>query len=100
MSDVVERVALAIWQARENDFPPHVRRTKPDEIDWASGQWPSMLMQARAAIEAMNEPTSEMLRCGDVYVNGYEDMRSVGECWRAMLAAALSDSENREKVAG
>jgi len=57
---MVERVALAIWQTREKDLPPHKRRMKPDEIDRASGAWLSMLEQARAAIEAM--PFDEVIK--------------------------------------
>lgn len=92
MNSIIERVALAIWQAREATFPPHTRRMKPDEIDWASGEWARIHLQARAAIGAMREPTQQMVMAGgkpDVYAGA--DYRWA---WKAMVDTALNEGRN------
>lgn len=75
MSDMVDRVARAIHTLRHNT---------PEQ-------------QARAAIEAMREPTEAMVSDGD-HSNGWY---RVGEeeavlCWHAMIDAALSNSKGGE----
>jgi hypothetical protein len=57
----IEEVARAIWREREKQFPERVRRPEPDTFDNASGAWDMVLDQARAAIEAMREPTEKQL---------------------------------------
>jgi hypothetical protein len=47
----VEKRALEIWQRREMDFPPRVRRMYPDELDRASGTWAIVLAEARIELE-------------------------------------------------
>jgi hypothetical protein len=69
MSEMVERVARAIDKAMQEQHDPT----------------PGYL--ARAAIEAMREPTIDMLRVADVPVGG--DYLSPKECWRGMIDAAL-----------
>lgn len=71
MNEVIERVALAIWQAREKHFPDRVRRMKPDKIDRSSGAWLLCLDLARAAIGAMKEPTEEMCRAAQASTAGW-----------------------------
>ena len=51
MNEMVERVALAIWHAREKHMPERVRREAPDELDRATGAWQMIVDQAIAAIE-------------------------------------------------
>jgi hypothetical protein len=86
MSEMVERVALAIWRAREENLPPRVRRLAPDDLDKASGAWAMTLEHARAAIAAMREPTTEMWRAS-ANETGYVSRNA----WEAMIDAALAD---------
>ena len=69
MSEMIERVAKAIEDADANGFSklPY----------WAC---------ARAAIEAMREPTEAMADAGTTETNSEEDAI---ECWNAMIAEAL-----------
>jgi len=48
----VETVALEIWRARELDFPPRVRRMKPDSFDMVSGAWARTLAMAKDQVDA------------------------------------------------
>jgi len=90
MSEMIERVARAI--AADN-----VR---------GNSNWQDWLVEARAAIEAMREPTEKMWDAGaaDLYGVSREkaieyakedkfesDGRKADEIWRAMIDAALSD---------
>lgn len=81
MSEMVERVALAMWRKREESFPKFTRRMDPDGLDRSSGAWAVMLLQAQAAVEAMREPTEAMLRGGFVAMN-----ETPGGTWKAMKA--------------
>jgi hypothetical protein len=47
----IERRAMEIWREREMQFPQFVRRTKPDDLDRASGAWDRALMQAAAEVD-------------------------------------------------
>jgi hypothetical protein len=74
MESMVERVSRAI-------------RLSLDE----TGYYPDA---ARAAIEAMREPTPEMIEAGNI--PGWDDSVSVGlseEIWPAMIDAALKEEE-------
>ena len=51
MSDTRERVALAIWNARERTFPLKTKRAW-DEIDAATGAKELVFQQADAALSA------------------------------------------------
>ena len=50
--------------------------------------------RARAAIEAMREPTEAMTLApyGDHDLGGYDDMIEAADNWRAMIDAALEES--------
>lgn len=82
--DMVERVARAIWAKRRA-----IAASQGIELeDWGDGTFPRanhVHEEARAAIEAMKEPTPEMVEaaCG---VDRYADP---GEEWDAMIDAAL-----------
>jgi hypothetical protein len=41
-----EAVALRLWREREMMFPRFVRRMEPDALDWATGAWPRVLVEA------------------------------------------------------
>lgn len=77
MSEMIERVARAIM-SEEN----------PDSLD----QYSAM---ARAAIEAMREPTDEMKNCSEEVHWGYSCHVCGGlkEGWQAMIDAALGKVE-------
>jgi hypothetical protein len=55
MSELVQPVAKAIWDAREASFPACVRRYEWDEIDASSGARSVVEAQALAAIAAVQE---------------------------------------------
>jgi hypothetical protein len=94
MSDLIDKVALAIWQEREKCFPARVQRMKPDDWDKANGAWDFVRNEARAAIDAMREPTPGMRAAGklascadDVYLTADE----ASGIWVAMIDAALNE---------
>lgn len=77
MSEMVGKVARAI--ARKNT---------------GSGiNWPSFVEEARAAIEAMREPTEAMVDAGVLDVKADVSFFDVNETWQAMIDAALSEVE-------
>lgn len=88
-NEMVERVVRALARVRDEirdkqpaDFPGH-------EID---------RMLARAAIEAMREPTEAMCKkAGNGYARGRGDWYVDGpaDVWRAMIDAALNDRAAR-----
>lgn len=98
MSEMVERVARALAERRIRE----VRKwdTKPDRpvemlcaaVDYA---WPEYVDEARTAIEAMMEPTGQMLVAArDAWdAIGKRDLAAVA--YTAMIAAALQTTEPR-----
>jgi hypothetical protein len=89
---MVERVARAIWVAREMGFSPRLRRMEPDDIDMSTGTWATCLAQARAAIEAMREPTAGMLRYGAQHIPDTQHNTEVCalDVYQAMVDTALA----------
>ena len=97
MSDMIERVARAMHHA---ECQPHREHTGyGDTWQWEDAM-PAVrerhLAAARAAIEAMREPTEEMVesvRDHDNYWGYYADGRPSGpdNCWRGMIDTALSE---------
>ena len=91
-NEMIERVAKAIYDA-------HVSR-QPRPADWLS--WGELIAQghqgrhrvedtralARAAIEAMREPSEAMIDAGYEYKGRGNTTEAV---WRAMVAAALQE---------
>lgn len=58
-NDMVEKVAMFIWRARERRMGVgRSTRMEPDDFDRASGAWASVMDDARAAVEAMREPSA------------------------------------------
>ena len=79
MSKMVDRVALALAKASGiNDWAKSAHEFEED---------------ARAAIEALRDPTDEMLQAQF----GKAGPR---ECWQAMIDAALSDSNGERNANG
>jgi len=74
--DMIERVTKAIF----------------DEMDLMDGlDMPSAQRYARAAIEAMREPTEAMLKASDsIMGGGFQNSHSDAETWDAMIDAALT----------
>jgi hypothetical protein len=84
MSEMVDRVAEALWVANSKD-----RFGKWGGLE---GQWKDKWRaDARAAIEAMREPTYDM-RFGDDVKEWPEDAAA---CWKAMIDAALASEEGK-----
>lgn len=71
MSEMVERVAESL------------RASMPGLTNPEAWPWKTL---ARAAIEAMREPTEDMADAGAIETNSEEDAI---ECWKAMIEEAL-----------
>lgn len=92
---MIERVARAIYEAGEKSVhevhpgrlapsPPWDEARKDARIEYP------ILQQARAAVEAMREPTAAMLKApegimGGGFMNSHSDL----ETWHAMIDEAL-----------
>ncbi len=91
---MIERVARGMWEEREKSFPYRTQMRWEDATQITRGL---MLSQARAALEAMREPTEAMLeradepfhreraRQGDALASGPIS----AAVWSAMLSAAI-----------
>lgn len=99
MSEMIDRVALAIWQARDSRFPARVRRPKPDDLDRATGAWQLCQLDARAALNALREPSSGMnlaggLKCEALLFEGQSSgviFTDMGAVFTTMIDAALME---------
>ncbi|MDI3563579.1 hypothetical protein [Bradyrhizobium sp. Arg816] len=82
MSELVERVALAIWRMREKQFPERTQRKEPDGIDHATGAWQLIESFARAAIQAMQvrQPIATAPKDGTPII-GYSPEGVAYVCW-------------------
>jgi hypothetical protein len=107
MSAMVERVARAL--CKEDGLNP--------DGDWRSGdkvmltvaldhpeRWRTYAAKARAAIEAMYEPTPEMVKAAD---DAFEELDYLeydgtepGGVWRTMISAALSAQAGVTRMGG
>jgi hypothetical protein len=85
MSDMIQRVAIAICTQQGKD--PHQMRD--DGLPPSFEGWTRYVDLARVAIEAMREPTKEMLDAGWI---DKEDV-DPGDIWHAMIGRALGDGE-------
>ena len=74
---MVEKVARAILNAHAGDIPVHD----------ADLQWSWWIEEARAAIEAMREPTPEMIDAGRFRYTLADE--TVEKSWGYMIQAAL-----------
>lgn len=82
MIDMVERVARAIARA-SNDDPDGLTGSLLNEDE---RYWQHYVKQARAAIEAMREPTKDMRSAAAYYLGQTID---ISELYSAMIDAAL-----------
>lgn len=81
MSEVIERVARALYVKEWGDIYKWEDNTT-DQPYWCD--------QARAAIEALREPTPEMIDAGQRTECEHGEMNcGAAAAWRAMLSAAL-----------
>jgi len=102
MSEMIERVAWALWsKAKEEPIRRSVGvsfENDPLKLWWID--------QARAAIEAMREPTMAQLEAAEDIVVGYDDFacgdgniylglpgypQKASDVWSALIDAALKD---------
>lgn len=84
MSEMIERVARAICRAGMSGPKDHLN--KQENLNWRKFE-----IEARAAIEAMREPTNAMVEASNREWDGRMSHRSSG-AWQAMIDAALSPS--------
>jgi hypothetical protein len=108
MSEMIERVARAISKAR------FLNGGNEDDDGWddcSAGLRNDYRTQARAAVEAMREPTKEMWQAGTGAIEEAQDFSTdsegtyevttpsdyPGPCWRAMIDAALSTPSASER---
>lgn len=77
---MVERVARAIHDASHKELG----------FSWAKEM---RMAQARAAIEAMREPTGEMLEAGWERARPYLGLETTKQTYRAMINAALGEGK-------
>jgi hypothetical protein len=84
MSEMIEKVAKAMWDARRG----HANNSGVFLEFWGDGSIPKkngILDEARAAIAAMREPTEMMLWAGNEQLDCAGELR----CWQAMIDEAL-----------
>jgi len=90
MNEMIERIARAIWNQRRAS----VAELGIDLEEWGDGGIPranKVFEEARAAIEAMREPTEAMLKASDsIMGGGWQNSHSDAETWDAMIDAALT----------
>jgi hypothetical protein len=97
MSEMTERVAKAICGVRRGygcyakPFQPYGQIQETSIRTCGCGFWEDNDRMARAAIEAMREPTGPMVRDGNghTHCGGPCGNASGADCWRAMIDAAL-----------
>jgi hypothetical protein len=85
MGEMVERVARAMWEARERRLNPYVR------VSFEEGATEETYDMARAAIAAMREPTKAMEWAGShaVDTDGPWGAPPIDGAWQAMIDEAL-----------
>jgi hypothetical protein len=97
MTDMIERVARAICAELESTV------YDPVDYDVVEECWPRFVSQARAAIEAMREPTDGMLAEADNMLPRFEEEpnepRMMGVdgalvAWQAMIDTALEATDD------
>lgn len=88
MVSMVERMAQALAERSGARWDKVSEEGPRGEADWGTrGYWRDL---ARAAIEAMREPTPGMIKAADLVEDGYTFQRP-DFCWLLMINAALSE---------
>lgn len=90
MGEMVERVARAICRAGICGPRDHLDQQE-------NANWRKFTLEARAAIEAMLDPTDEMLAAGSAAAEVCDDGWESNATWCAMVGAALA--EDRQTAA-
>lgn len=83
---MIERVARAMWLKKE-------ALTAPPRVSWENAEPKDrdfMLAVARAAIEAMREPSEAVTLAGEVAIETAGSFHT-NDIWKAMIDAALSE---------
>ncbi len=91
MTDMVERVARAMFYDTNRDYPAYSFHAA-DETTQAT-----YISNARAAIEAMREPTEDMEIAGDTETgwDKHEMPHPARNSWQAMIDAALNEGTDK-----
>lgn len=93
--EMVERVARTLCRAKWDRKKWYGACSKEARLDWCENKyWPEFVTDARAAIEAMREPTEAMVAAPD-HESDYCDAQYLQDedfagAWDAMIDAALS----------
>ncbi len=88
MSEMIERVArasFACWRTRMDELGHHLDKGRNFE-DMSESESEFAIMNARAVIEAMREPSKAMMDAGRPWA--YSD-KLPPNCWIKMIDAAL-----------
>jgi hypothetical protein len=94
----LKEVARALAKENGDDFDL-IPRDKAHWVEMGSGRGVNELRQhdylgmARAAIDAMREPTSEMERVGNRNCWNHDQDSDAAKAWRAMIDQALEESK-------
>jgi hypothetical protein len=93
MSEMIERVAKAV-----REYVAEVEVKSRGEIDVDVDGMVHSQMIARAAIEAMRDPTEEMKRAGlEEFPSSLAVKETAAEVWYAMIDAALAEPTEKSK---
>ncbi len=91
MSEMIERIARAMWEAREDIEAVD----SPNRCTFEADN-PEIIAMARAAIEAMREPTEAMIENNEIDHITLRCARAIhsselpcADIWRAMINEAL-----------
>lgn len=92
----LEKVARAICVANGEDpekMYPYVDPGSPTLQSFGvyQPQWFQVLPLARAALQALHDPTNEMLRITRPVMDGYEHKQTPLEAWQAMIHGILNE---------
>jgi hypothetical protein len=92
VNELVELVARAIDEASDENSLAFMRFSEPEDPlveKCMAADLEKRMRQARAAIEAMRRPTSEMLIAGMEAHAHYTDRQESTHLWQAMIDEAL-----------
>ena len=95
---MIERVARALCKARLRDPDEELTILTGPKGGSSQPRWMFHVSEARAAIEAMREPTSPMVEIGGIRPHEWEKVETVQDTydlarrkWREQIDAALAD---------
>jgi hypothetical protein len=85
--DMIERVARAMARQRAAEWP--------EEYSEVDRIWHHFTGLARAAIEAMREPTKRQLDAGYAEISDHKCDDDLASAWQAMIDEALGENNER-----